>query len=204
MTTQLDTKRRKKATKHRDALDRFLGEIKIAHQIFCSTTPRPGAAKALLAVQDYLRSVVGRNSVGLDLPFSELYGALADAERGIKNPLTQPNEYLGGSKQRILEGRNLAIASVAVTLFIDAGLNQNEALQKVAANIRSKNHKELKTFRDHILRKRMPPEIVWSYARWLENGRFAKWDDSKPTKIQRAQKLNDVVRRIFPNGNMTL
>jgi hypothetical protein len=91
---------------------------------------RAAVSSSMLALMNHARDqgVATR----LMQPLSDLLGAVQDVESGAGNPLLQSHRPRGGQPTPSKRLRLAAEASAAVTLFMDAGLSENEALVKVA------------------------------------------------------------------------
>ena len=91
---------------------------------------REGAAEAVVAILDYLKP----HSEGkIRKPLFEILGAIADADHGRPNPLTTPRKRSKSAPRKsIHESSRNALAAVTVSLMMDNGIKENQAVRKVA------------------------------------------------------------------------
>jgi hypothetical protein len=126
-------------------------------------TRRIGTRIALFSLVHYLHEC-GVSSE-LSRPVSALWCALADADRGISNELTDRAPYTGGTQKTIEETFIWAMAAARVTILIDGGMSAAAAEAKVA-KAQKLNAKKLREFRKNIQRAHAPPRAQ-KYYTWL-------------------------------------
>jgi hypothetical protein len=125
-----DETKRAKLYGPRDRNERLRRNLAEAAKRIALGQDREAAFRATLAISRYLKDA-GHAGNSL-IVFERLLGALADADRGLKNPLATPNEHEGGRRKPIIDGKNMAHAAAAVTILNKSGIGLEEALRHVS------------------------------------------------------------------------
>ncbi|MER8574560.1 hypothetical protein NKG99_24250 [Mesorhizobium sp. M1409] len=190
-----------------DDLERLKASLDRANTEYRDRDRRLGVWRTLAAVNTYF------NRVGVPpehlLPIKEIMGALLDADKGIKSPITEPAERTelpepakreDGRRSRprripLMDGHHLATGAVVVSLFGDAGVKIADAARKVASAM-GLTHTELINFRKELSAGRTDELFVEHYHQLLKHLRdTAKVGEMTPAKVA-AKALQDLKRAL--------
>jgi hypothetical protein len=118
----------------------------------------PNQRRTCVAQLGAVRGFFGAIGLDEDLtrPLSEVMAALADAERGVRNPLLQARKSEGGRPPaKLMPALDLANAAAAMTRAMDSGRSSKDAAKQVVSALRARGHKNvtpgaLKRFRTSL------------------------------------------------------
>jgi hypothetical protein len=110
------------------AIFRFQGKLKDVTQL----KGRPAAIEALLVVSEFLSVISAPNEFPYQRPFNSLTSALKALDDGEVQPLLQPTRRSGRSPDSLAKAYVKALAVRITQRLCKAGMDKDEAYEKVA------------------------------------------------------------------------